>query len=237
MRYFIAMKRVVVLQPFYLPWLGVFNQIALSDVFIFGDNFQYSRNSWINRNRIKNPNGGFIWLTVPVKNKHLILKKISQVEIDYSYDWPKKHLASIRNVYGKSPFFEEFYPGLKKILLSRPKYIMELNIALLNYFLSVLYIRTTFKLRSDYDNLPDNKSGSLLKICIKENAEIYLTGPKAKNYLQEQTFKENNILVEYQNYYYKPYQQKGKEFIDKLSIVDIFFMLGPQKTKELIYQK
>ncbi|MGO8710493.1 MAG: WbqC family protein [Rhizomicrobium sp.] len=53
-------------QPAYLPWLGFFDRIAGSDVFIVLDNVQFERNSFINRNRIKTPDGP-IWLTVPVR--------------------------------------------------------------------------------------------------------------------------------------------------------------------------
>lgn len=230
------MKRIAVLQPFYLPWLGVFNQIASSEVFIFGDDFQYSKNSWINRNRIKNPNGGFIWLTVPVKNEHLLSKKISEVEIDYTQDWFEKHLRSIKSVYGKSPFFKEHYFKFEQILLSRPKYVMDLNIAFFKYFFEILNIRTTTKYRSTYANLPQDKNLSLLILCQEERAEVYLTGPKAMNYLDEKLFNKNNIRVEFQNYSYDSYSQKGKDVVDRLSIIDALFMLGSEKTRELIYQ-
>ena len=229
-----VMKRIAVLQPFYLPWLGVFNQIALSDVFIFGDSFQYSKNSWINRNRIKNPNGGFTWLTVPVKNEHLTSKKISEVEIDYSHDWVKKHLSSIKNVYGKSQYFNDYYPDLERILLSKPKFLFELNMLLFKYLLKILSITTKLKFRSDYKNLSKEKSQSLLEICQEENTSVYLTGPRAQDYLRMDIFKDNKIEVEYQNYSYPSYQQKGDDYVDKLSVIDAIFMLGAQKTRSLI---
>ena len=44
-------------QPAYLPWLGYFDKIIRSDVFIFLDSVQFEKNSFTNRNKIKTPQG------------------------------------------------------------------------------------------------------------------------------------------------------------------------------------
>ena len=54
-----------ILQPGYLPWLGFFEQMYRSDVFVIYDDVQYDKEGWRNRNRIKTANGAQ-WLTVPV---------------------------------------------------------------------------------------------------------------------------------------------------------------------------
>ena len=47
-------------QPVYLPWLGLFHKIALSDTFVYFDQVQYLPKDWMNRNRIKSKNDS-IW--------------------------------------------------------------------------------------------------------------------------------------------------------------------------------
>lgn len=59
-------KTVVVLQPSYLPWLGFFDQMRRSDVFVYYDDVQFDKHGWRNRNRIKSPTGP-VWLTVPIR--------------------------------------------------------------------------------------------------------------------------------------------------------------------------
>ena len=54
-------------QPNYLPYLGFFDKIVRSDVFIIADITQFVRQDWQNRNRIKGPSGVF-WLTVPIEH-------------------------------------------------------------------------------------------------------------------------------------------------------------------------
>ncbi|MBO0584707.1 hypothetical protein EXQ36_10090 [Clostridium botulinum] len=80
-------------QPVYLPWLGLFHKIALSDVYCFFDDVQYLRRDWNNRNKIKTSNGD-IWLTVPVLSKGHMEKSIKDIEINNTIDWRKKALES-----------------------------------------------------------------------------------------------------------------------------------------------
>jgi hypothetical protein len=62
-------------QPAYLPWLGLFHKIAISDAFCYFDDVQYQVKDWNNRNKIKTA-GGEVWLTVPVLAKGYREKKI-----------------------------------------------------------------------------------------------------------------------------------------------------------------
>jgi hypothetical protein len=64
-----------ILQPGYLPWLGFFEQLFRSDVFVIYDDVQYDKEGWRNRNRIKTANG-IQWLTVPVLLKGFDNQKI-----------------------------------------------------------------------------------------------------------------------------------------------------------------
>jgi hypothetical protein len=52
-------------QPAYLPWLGYFHRIAVSDAHIVLDTVQFEKNSFTNRNKVRTREG-WCWLTVPV---------------------------------------------------------------------------------------------------------------------------------------------------------------------------
>ena len=85
--------RVVILQPSYIPWLGFFEQMYKSDVFVFYDDVQYTKNDWRNRNRIKTSNG-VLWLTVPVTVTSLFMS-IREAKIA-DEKWKKKHFFSFK---------------------------------------------------------------------------------------------------------------------------------------------
>ena len=73
-------KIISILQPHFLPYLGYFDLISKSDLFIFLDNVQYDHRSWQQRNKIKTPNGE-IFITLPVTNAGLSKQKLNSVKI------------------------------------------------------------------------------------------------------------------------------------------------------------
>ena len=105
---------VTIHQPQYLPWVGYFDKIDRADVFVLLDNVQYKKNEWQNRNRIKTAQG-WQWITVPVLHRHT--EKITEVKINNTVDWPKKHLHALKYHYAKTPFSREFMGFLKKCFL------------------------------------------------------------------------------------------------------------------------
>ena len=85
------MSIVSIHQPAYIPWLGYFHKISQSDVHVFYDDAEYSKNNLFNRNKIKTPQGEQ-WLTVPVEYHNT--QKINQTKITSNTNWQKKTLES-----------------------------------------------------------------------------------------------------------------------------------------------
>src|SRR5690606_29198275 len=96
-------------------WRGFFDLIHDADVFVFYDDVQYDKHGWRNRNRIKTPRGSQ-WLTIPVNAKGNVSDRllIKDARIA-SPDWAKKHLASLRQSYGKAPFFRDYVALIEPI--------------------------------------------------------------------------------------------------------------------------
>ncbi len=61
--------RVGIHQINYLPWMGYFNKIAKSDVFILMDEVQMTDGGMMQRNRVLNKNGEISFLTVAFEKK------------------------------------------------------------------------------------------------------------------------------------------------------------------------
>ena len=105
-------------QSTYLPWLGLFNKICNADQYVYFDDVQYLPKEWMNRNRIKGVNNNVIFLTVPVKKKNFLIKKTTDLLIDNSLPWRRKHLKSLEVNYKKSPFFENYIDVFAKIYIN-----------------------------------------------------------------------------------------------------------------------
>ena len=90
--------KVTIMQPAYLPWLGYFDRIEMSDIMIYLDDVFLDTNSktnFINRNKINTAQGP-IWLTVPIKRKNSFsLKKIKEYEVVQD-NWMKKTFKNNR---------------------------------------------------------------------------------------------------------------------------------------------
>ncbi|MFH1453385.1 MAG: WbqC family protein [Armatimonadota bacterium] len=216
--------RVVILQPGYIPWLGFFDQLAKSDTFVIYDDVQYDKNGWRNRNRIKTPQGS-LWLTVPVLTKGKNSPSNREVMIDNKHMWQKKHISSIYQSYYKSPYFKDYFYRLESILLKDYEKLLDLNMDIIYLLADCLGIETKILFSSEL-GVEGEKGERVLDICKHLNAEEYLTGDSAKNYLDEGKFSENSIKLIYHNYLHPVYNQMHGEFIPYLSVMDLLFNHG-----------
>ena len=218
-------------QPVYLPWLGLFHKIALAETFVYFDQVQYLPKDWMNRNKIRTKSGS-IWLTVPVLRKGYRDLKTSEIEINNSIDWQKKHLRSISLNYKKSPYFENYIPFFEDVYSRKWKFLGELNEYMLKWFLDELGIKVNF-LNANNFKFQGEKSSLILNMCKELNASTYIFGTLGKDYADVQEFEKNNIGLIFQNYNHPKYSQLYREFISHMSVIDLLFNHGP-KSLEII---
>ena len=121
-------------QPTLFPWLGYFDIIKKSDIFVFLDNVKFEKRSWQMRNKLKtisNNEEKEIWIRIPTKCVTSDTK-INEVKIDNSQNWKNKHINSFTENYGKTFREIEF---INEIYNQEWEKLSEFNIELL----SVLY--------------------------------------------------------------------------------------------------
>ncbi|WP_412560329.1 WbqC family protein [Winogradskyella sp. MIT101101] len=217
-------KKVAILQSNYIPWKGYFDIIARADVFVIYDEVQYTKNDWRNRNLIKTKNG-LQWLTIPVSHKSTS-QKIHETKV-INNNWSRKHFNSLQANYGKSPYFNQYKDEIKEIYDGSDIYLSEINrkfIVLINKFLDI----TTDIIDSRTLELKGDRQEKLIEACQKLNASTYISGPAAKEYIDETLFKENNLDILWMDYSgYKPYHQINGDFEHQVSVLDLLFNEGP----------
>jgi len=220
------MTCVVILQPSYLPWLGYFEQIYRSDVFVFYDDVQFDKHGWRNRNRIKTATG-WLWMTVPVLTEGYFGKNVHEIQIDNNLPWARKHLKAIETNYRKAPYYQDYIDSFRDIYSKRWQYIAELDIEFVKLICGLLGINRKF-VRSKDLKVKGERSERLLEICRLFDARIYYSGESAKDYLNAKLFADAGIEVKYQHYDHPVYSQLYGEFIPFLSIVDLLFNCGSE---------
>jgi len=217
--------RVGIHQPMYLPWLGLFDRINRCDVFILLDNVPYSKNYFLNRNKIKTANG-WTWLTIPVIFKGNSHKLIKEIEIDNRSDWRKKHWRSIYYSYKNSSYFDIYAEFFEHFYQQEWRYLAEASSQVLSSLLSMLQIKTPIRMASAL-GVEGKKEELILNICKAVQAQEYLSGPDGRNYLNLGLWRENRVKVEFHEYLHPQYRQLHGEFLPQMSVIDLLFNCGP----------
>ena len=225
------MKKIAILQSNYIPWKGYFDLINMVDEFIFYDEVQYTKNDWRNRNKIKTPQG-IQWLTIPVRQESLD-QKIKDTKIS-DKKWNIKHWRTISQNYSKAKYFKDYKDIFEELYLTcDEEYLSEINYKFITTINEILEIKTKLRWSSEFELL-DGQTEKLLGICKDCNADIYLSGPAAKNYFDEELAKQENIKVEWMDYSgYKEYEQLNPPFEHGVTILDLIFNEG-DRAKEFM---
>ncbi|MEH2219449.1 MAG: WbqC family protein [Nostoc sp.] len=228
-------KTVVISQPTYLPWLGYFELIAKSDVFVFLDNVQCVKQSWHNRNRLKGNDDQLIWLTVPVK-AHPLDTPLSKIKILHNPSvWRRKHLGTIQTCLGSAVYFHTIFPFIHELINYEYEYLVDLNISLIKLFTDLLGLSPNFVNASDL-NPQGRRTEMLVNLCQQLDANYYYSPMGSKVYLEEEKhlFVEEGIKLNYQTWEHPYYSQRGKSFVSHLSVLDALLNIGPEATRSLI---
>lgn len=218
---------VAIHQPLYLPWPGFFGKILQADAFVILDTVQYVKNEWENRNRIRTPEG-WQWLTVPVEYR--FPQSILETRINNRVPWQRKHLKTLRQLYGKAPCFSEIIPHLEPVYERSWERLAELNLELIRRILSLLGVEKPLYRASELDLQAFDATDRLIQICSKLGASVYLSGSQGRVYMDLERFAQSGIQVKFQSFAPPHYTQAYSGFEPALSTVDMLFCLGPEAT-------
>ena len=219
------MKKVAIVQSNYIAWKGYFDIIAAVDEFILFDDMQFTRRDWRNRNQIKTPQG-VQWITVPVLAKGRYHQKICETEIE-NIDWAHTHWKALSLNYGRAPFFAEVAAWLKPLYFETTfTHLSQLNRCFIEAICSYLSIQTKITNSSDY-HLLDEKTERLADVCVQAGGTEYISGPAAKDYVDEKVFSQRGLKLTWFDYNgYSEYPQLWGDFVHGVTILDLLFNCG-----------
>jgi hypothetical protein len=226
-------KKVAVVQSNYIPWKGYFDLIHAVDEFVLFDDVQYTRRDWRNRNRIKTPEGTR-WLTVPVLTKGNYLAPIKDITVSEPR-WGEQHWKSLSAAYGRAPHFKRYadlFAGL--YLALGDSTLSSVNRRFIEAICGLLGIRTRISWSMDYE-VGEGKNERLIALCRQAGADVYVSGPSARAYLDEALFQRQGIRVEFFDYDgYPEYPQLHPPFEHNVSVLDLLFHVGPEAPAHML---
>ncbi len=217
------MKKIAILQSNYIPWKGYFDLMDRVDEFVIYDTVQFTKGDWRNRNLIKTDKGKE-WLTIPCYHK--FPQMINETKVT-TRNWNIKHWRTLKTNYEKTkgfqlyrPIFEELYMGLDS------EYLSEINMKFIQAINQLLKITTKIRCSTEF-NIAGDKTERLIDICKQSGAEVYVSGPAAKAYLDTGLMEQGGIQVEWMKYGgYKQYNQLHPPFEHGVTVLDLIFNEG-----------
>lgn len=224
------MKKIGILQSNYIPWKGYFDLINMADIFVLYDDANYTKNDWRNRNKIPTPHG-VQWISIPVRQESLS-QKIAETKVANQL-WRKKHWTTISQTYARSQYFNMYRGIFEQLYLSENDDLLsQINFKFIKAICDILGMTTKIKWSMDYQITSKDKTEKLIQIITAEKADIYVSGPAAKDYIDNPLFHNAGIALEWMDYGgYKPYRQLYGSFEHGVSIIDLIFNEGPNATQ------
>ena len=228
------MTKVVISQPMFFPWIGLFEQIQLADVYCHLGNVKAPKQSFIYRVQLKGPNGSFWWIA-PL-NKNSSDEEISKIKINLSDIWIKKSLSTLNQIFSNMPYSEDVLFLFETILSCKPSTLYELNVSTIETISHYFELQKKFV---HYHNVPNNElnpSMRVLKIVQDLHGTEYISGLGGKNYLNNDLFEMNHIPISYMDYKNIPYAQKYGNFNPYVSILHLIAAEGKLGKTKFISQ-
>lgn len=138
------------------------------------------------------------------------------------------HFQSLRSNYRRAPFFEEVASLIEPLYAVPASNLSDLNRTFLQAICDHLGITTRLTRSADCE-LAEERTERLASICAQAGADIYVSGPAAKEYLDEAEFRRRSMRVEWFDYSrYPEYPQLWGEFVHGVTMLDLLFNCGPE---------
>lgn len=219
-------------QPNYLPWLGFFDKMRRSDLFIIEDNVQIERQGFTNRNKIMTVDG-VRWLSVPVEhaNKPLLINDV-RIANRGEPKWGSRHWLTLKHSYCKAPYWRDYYDFFEDTYARDWTMLIELNMHLIKGIMRFLDIDKPLIMASSL-SAKGKKSELIIAQCKVVGAAVQLAGNGGKDYINHKRFEEEGIQLIFQEFEHPRYTQTSAGFAPNLSVVDYLFCTGAKCDKKL----
>ena len=235
-------RTVAIHQPNFFPWLGFFDKLCRSDVFVMLDGVQLAQGrggngNWSNRVRVLK-DGHAAWLTAPVKRSGQGLQSIQDVQLADDQPWRAKMLNTLRATYGRAPSFAAVMPCVESIMETATTSLAEFNVHAIDALLGRLGVAHGRVIRQ-CDLAAEGRATELLIHLVQAaGGSAYLCGGGSGGYLDAAAFARAGLTLSFQQYQHPVYEQRGgHEFVPGLSILDALMHCGFDGVRDMLAER
>lgn len=209
--------KLAVMQPYIFPYIGYYQLLNTSDVFVLYDDVTFIKNGFINRNRLK-LNGEARWFTLPAKGASSNTK-ITEIELLDANN--QKIFKSLEQNYTKSPFFQPVFSLFQQVIANQDRSVVSIAEASLRTVIQYLGLEKQI-IRASQLDYPRTESAQsrLIQLCRLLGCDSYINSIGGKSLYDKASFKEAGICLSFISPRDITYPQGKGPFLPYLSIVD-----------------
>ena len=227
---------IAMMQPAFMPWQGYFELISKADIFIFLDDFQFSVQSYHQRNRLFVNKGEAGWYTAPILKAESFGAPLNKARTNDLIPWKEKLWKRLEMNYSGAPFFKDISPDIKPWLFRSYASLAEQNIAFIKIVCTMLGLQPQFRCSSEYETA-EKRSKRVMELLNWCQATRYFCAKGSFEYmLSDKIFPLGSVEVFFQDFTPQEYPQAGsrQDFVPCLSVLDALFNAGAQKTAVMV---
>ena len=226
--------KLAIMQPYLFPYIGYFQLIQAADKFVVYDNIQFTKKGWINRNRIL-VHGKDEFITLPLKKDSDFLNVNERTVADIFKTDRIKLLRKINEAYKKAPEFKPVFSLIESVINSNEENLFYFIFQSIQAVCKYLDIATEFVISSaltiDHQLKAQDK---VIAICKTLNASQYINPIGGLDLYSKETFKQNNIEMNFIKTNVVEYKQFSDEFVPALSIIDVLMFNPKEKVQQYV---
>jgi len=226
-----------IMQPYFFPYLGHFALIAAVDEWIVFDISQYTRKSWINRNRVLRPEGGWQYVSIPLANSSIHIK-IFDARIGNFRKQEAYILGKLSHYRRRAPYYAETCDIVRSTFgrLSDDG-LVALNVAGLRTVCEYLGLPFRHRVCSQLEiDWPEGLGAGQWApwICDKLSADAYVNPVGGRELFDPQDFAKVGVSLKFLDFAAFVYDTSPYSFEKDLSILDVLMWNSPKAAMDAL---
>ena len=230
-------KKVALMQPTFMPWLGYFALIHDADEFIFLDDFQFVRRSFHQRNHLFLNKDKAGCITVPVEHSGQQKVALNVVKTCRDKKWKRQFLGALKYNYKGGSHLAYYYDFVELWIEKDFLTLADFNLYFIRFVMGELNIKTPVGLSSQHQVF-GKRSVKITTILNQTKANTYLSARGSFDYMvEDNAFEQMDTECLFQNFSPVVYpQSQTAQFMPYLSVLDSLLQQGAVGTMETIKQ-
>jgi hypothetical protein len=225
-----------IMQPYFFPYLGHFALIAAVDEWIVFDITQYTRKSWISRNRVLHPDGGWQFVSMPLRNSSIRMK-ISEAVVAAPGD-QERHVLGKLSHYKRAPRYVQVCEIVRRTFADAVNdSLVSLNVSGLRTVCAYLGLPFRYRICSQLGiEFPKTLIAGQWAPWISGQlaADVYINPLGGRELFDPSDFARRGVSLRFLDFASFVYDTPGYKFEENLSILDVLMWNSPDAIVQAI---